>query len=85
MRIALVDVQTRPTAINKTMAGGYGTSSDYGGSSDGLLRLLQAIKRCGVRIPLIDLAYLAAVLGAQGHDVRIVYGREAPEADMYLV
>jgi radical SAM superfamily enzyme YgiQ (UPF0313 family) len=67
------------------MAGGYGTSSDYGGSRDGLMRILQIIKRCGVRIPLIDLAYLAAVLGAQGHDVRVIYGREAPEADLYLV
>ena len=85
MRITLVDVQTRPTAINKTMAGGYGTSSDYGGNRDGLLRVLQAMKRNGVRIPLIDLAYLAAVLRGQGHDVSVVYGREAPPADLYLV
>ena len=45
---------------------GYGTSSDYGGKSDRLLGMLQAIKRTGVRIPLIELAYLAAILRAQG-------------------
>ena len=52
MRIILLDVQSRKTAINKTMAGGYGTSSDYGEGKNPFVNILKRLKKDSVKIPL---------------------------------
>jgi len=85
MKIALLDVQTRKTAINKTMAGGYGTSSRYSDSKDFRITLLQKIKKRGVYLPLIDLAYHAAILKTRGYEVVVGWGNVVPEADIYII
>ena len=85
MRVALLDIQTRDSAVNKTMAGGYGTSSDYGDDGDARIRLLKQAKRNGVRIPLVEFAYLTAIFKDRGHDVVVSYGTQIPDADVYLV
>jgi radical SAM superfamily enzyme YgiQ (UPF0313 family) len=85
MKIALMDVQTRKTAINKTIAGGYGTSSKYSDSKDLRILFLQKFKKKGVYVPLIDLAYHAAIFKRRGYEVEVVYGNTIPEADIYII
>ena len=50
MRITLADIQTRPTAINKDLSGGYGTSSDFG--SGWLVGMMKRLKRNAVKLPI---------------------------------
>lgn len=83
MRITLVDVQTRKTAINKDLSGGFGTSSDFGNGLAGTL--LKKMKKHGVRLPVLAFGYLAAILRQQGHDVRFSTGASVPGTDLYLI
>jgi radical SAM superfamily enzyme YgiQ (UPF0313 family) len=85
MKIALLDIQTRETAINKTMAGGYGTSSKYSDSGNILIKILSKAKKKGVIIPLIDFAYLAAILKSQNNEIEVVHGNYLPKADIYII
>jgi len=84
MKICLFDVQTRPTAINKTMAGGYGTSSRYGDSPNILLKFLSLAKKKGVVVPLLAFGYLARIFRDQGHEVFLEHGQDVRPADLYL-
>jgi len=85
MKVALLDIQTRQTAINKTIAGGFGTSSRYSDSKDIRIVLLQKFKKKGVFVPLIELAYHAAIFKSKNYEVEVVYGNTIPEADVYII
>lgn len=87
MKIALLDVQTKDKAVNKTMAGGFGTTSSYNSKSNISLfvRLLEIAKKISVKIPLIELAYLAQIFKQKGHQVEISYSDTFAEADLYLI
>jgi hypothetical protein len=84
MKICLFDVQTRPTAINKTMAGGYGTSSRYGESPNPLLKFLSLAKKRGVVVPLLVFGYLARIFNDDDHEVILEHGQNTKQADLYL-
>ena len=84
MKICLFDVQTRSTAINKTMAGGYGTSSRYGDSPNFLLKFLSMAKKRGVIVPLLVFGYLTRIFTDQGHEVILEHGQSIKSADLYL-
>ncbi len=83
MRITLADIQTRPTAINKDLSGGYGTSSDFG--SSWFVGMMKRLKRNAVKLPVMTLGYLAGILRQRGHDVRFTQGELVPGTDLYLV
>lgn len=83
MRITLADIQTRPTAINKDLSGGYGTSSDFG--NGWAAWLVKRFKRNSVKLPVLMLGYLAAILRARGHEVRVTHGPPIPGTDLYLI
>jgi len=85
MKIALLDIQTRKTAINKTMAGGYGTASSFSCGNNILIKLLEAYKKGSIRIPLIEFAYIAAIFKNRGDEVVSVYGNDIPDADAYII
>ena len=53
MKVALLDIQTRQTAINKTIAGGYGTSSRYSDSKDIRIVFLQKFKKKNLFLILV--------------------------------
>lgn len=85
MKIALLDVQAHSMAINKTMAGGYGTSSNYGRDRNLLIRFLKSVKKAGVKTPLIELAYLGRIFEQRGHEVEVSYSGSIPDAELYIV
>lgn len=68
MRIALLDLRDpRDRVVDKTIAGGMGTASQYG---SGLLSgLLTHIKARAIRLLPYTVAYVAAILKEQGHEV----------------
>lgn len=85
MKIALLNIQTRDLAINKTMAGGYGTSSNYGDGRNLLTRILKSVKKKGVKIPLTEFAYLGRLFKQRGHKVEISCSKYIPDAELYLI
>ena len=85
MKIVLFDVQFRATAINKTNAGGYGTSSKFSESKNPLVQALIKAKKKGVVIPLPVFGYLTKIFRDQGHEVSITHGREIEKADIFIL
>ena len=67
MRFALIETRGKKFAVNKDQAGSFGTSTDAG---SGLFsKLLNKIKRNGVRTPVMSMAYMHSILKQEGHDV----------------
>lgn len=91
MKIVLFDVQSRSTAINKTMAGGYGTSSKFCEPKNILtpknilIHLIGKAKKKGVVIPLLTFGYLYRIFNDNGHDVSVVHGKKIYKADIYII
>jgi len=83
LKITLVDVRTRKTAINKDLAGGFGTASNYGKSLPS--RALAWIKRSSVRLPVLSLGYIAAILKEKGHEVDYSAGQFSKNTDLFLI
>ena len=59
-------------AMNKDLAGGLGTLSDFGGSFTS--KVLSFIKKKSVILPIISFAYIQAILKKKGHNVAYVEG-----------
>lgn len=72
MKIALVNVinPSKTGAMNKDLAGGMGTFSDFGDSFSS--KLISALKKRAVRIPVLSFAYLQAIFLQQGHEVNYI-------------
>lgn len=83
MRVALVDQKDpRDLVVDKTIAGGMGTATRYGGTL--LTRALTAVKSRAIRIAPYNVAYVAAILRRAGHDVHLSAGGEG-DADVAVV
>ncbi len=86
LKISIVDIQNNQLATNKTMAGGFGTSSAYSKTNNVILNTLQKIKSKSVRIPLLEFGYLAHIFESQGHSVDIVYSAQVDtKSDVFLI
>ncbi len=86
LKISIVDIQNHKLATNKTMAGGFGTSSAYSKTNNFLLNFLQKVKSKGVRIPLLEFGYLTHIFESQGHSVDIVYSEKVDtKSDVFLI
>lgn len=84
MKVALVNVKTRKGAINKDLSGGFGTSSDFGGSL--FSRLVGFVKKNSVHLPIVSSGYVAAQLKKRGYEVVYVEGMDCSEdIDVYLI
>src|SRR6516225_9265328 len=68
--------------VNKDYAGGYGTAFRVGSSWRS--RILEDIKRKGIKQPLMALGYLAAIFRRAGHDVQVLTN-ELPSGDTDLI
>lgn len=83
MRIALLDINLRKRGcINKDAAGGFGTATVVGNSFPA--RILELVKKKGVKLPLISLGYLAAIFKKAGHNVEYVTDK-IPNADLVII
>jgi len=81
--ICLADVRTRRGAVNKDLAGGFGTASSFGNSL--LMRAVERLKRGVIEIPIMSLGYLASILADRGHEVTFSQGAIPERADVCLV
>jgi len=68
MRLALIETRGKKLAVNKDLAGTFGTATDIGSGIFG--RMLNIIKRHGVRVPVLYLAYMYSIFKEEGHEVR---------------
>ena len=69
MRIVLADLRGRDGFVSKdTVAGGYGSRLRPFSKTTGLVSL---VKRRTHDVPSVQMAYLAAIAAAQGHDVQL--------------
>ncbi len=67
MRIALIETRGKGLAVNKDQAGTFGTATDAGRGIFG--KLINKVKRRGVRTPVIFLAYMYSIFVKEGHQV----------------
>lgn len=83
MRITLLDPKVRRTeCVNRDFMAGYGWAFHVGKSP--LARLIELVKKRGEKLPLMSFGYLAAVLHANGHEVR-VSSEEFADADLVIL
>jgi len=76
MRIALIETRGEKYAVNKDQAGSFGTATDVGKGF--FAKVVNRVKRRGVRTPVIFMAYMQAIFEKEGHDVRF-YDHEPHE------
>lgn len=65
MKVALVDVEGPGAVWNKDQAGSFGTRIQSGHSI--FSKFIDTLKRTGIRLPVLYLAYANAILRGQGH------------------
>jgi len=84
MHIALIDLKDpRDLVVDKTIAGGMGTATRYGkGTFGGILTRLKAQL---IRLLPYNVAYVAAILRAQGHSVAYRENLEALDFDLAIL
>jgi radical SAM superfamily enzyme YgiQ (UPF0313 family) len=70
LKIALIQVlnPASVSAMNKDLNGGFGTKDHYGNSFTS--KLLMLVKKKGIRLPVISLAYLQAIFKDRGSEVK---------------
>ena len=70
LKIALIHVVNAASisAMNKDLNGGFGTKDHYGKSLTS--KLLMRVKKKGIRLPIIGLAFLQAIFKEGGNEVR---------------
>lgn len=83
MKITLLDpISSKRGCLNKDVAGGFGTVTKVGNSLRG--KLLEYIKRKGVKLPHTSLGYLASIFIRKGHQVE--YKRNGiPDSDLVII
>jgi len=81
MKIALINVSDpdRKVAMNKDLAGGMGTFSNFGVSLTS--RLVSSMKKKSVKIPVLSYAYLQGIFKKQGHEVDYIECADVDEID----
>jgi len=83
MRVTLLNLEgPAGRCVNKDYAGGFGTAFRAGTSWRS--RLLEGVKKSGIKQPLMALGYLAAIFRRAGHDVEVLTNR-LPEGETDLV
>lgn len=84
MRVGLIDLKDpRHVVVDKTIAGGMGTATRYGeGWFNGLLT---AAKARAIRLLPYNVAYVAAILRAQGHTLSYHDAPHTPDYDLGVV
>lgn len=82
MKVTLVE-KTSDRAVNKDQMGGYGINTQVGNSF--FARWIMRQKKSIRNIPILSLAYLAAIFSRDGHEVMVFDGGEIPESDLFII
>lgn len=68
MRIALIETRGEKLAVNKDQAGTFGSALEAGDSV--FSKILNKVKRRGVRVPVVYIPYMYSIFEQFGHEVR---------------
>ncbi len=83
MKVALIEISSAGKFVNMDLAGGFGTASFSGTSM--LARVLMRIKASMIRLPVMQMGYLASILNAGGYEVAYSHGEAVKGAALYIV
>lgn len=82
MKIALIE-RTSTRNVNKDQMGGYGIDTRVGLSF--FARWIMLKKKNMRNIPVLNLAYMAAIFAKDGHSVRVMERDSIAEADLFVI
>ncbi|MBL7206063.1 MAG: radical SAM protein [Candidatus Aenigmarchaeota archaeon] len=83
MRITILNLLSdRREYINKDVMGGYGEVTKIGDSF--LAKLIEKKKKAGTNLPLLSLAYMAAIFSQNGHEVDFTTNT-TPDSDIVII
>jgi anaerobic magnesium-protoporphyrin IX monomethyl ester cyclase len=83
MKVALIETRGEKYAVNKDQAGGFGTSTDTGTGIFG--KIVNHVKRRGVRTPVLFLAYIHSIFEQEGHSVKFFDKKPNEEFDLIIM
>jgi len=74
VKIALLNVLNlqKKGALNKDLAGGFGTFSIFGSSTTS--KMISYAKKKSINLPIISFAFLQAILKEKGHEIQYIEG-----------
>ena len=84
MKITLLNaLSSREVCINKDTMGGYGSATKIGNSFTA--RLIESIKKSGVKLPIFVLGYIAAIFSNKGHVVEYKINEVPKDSDLVIM
>ena len=84
MKITLLNaLSSREECINKDTMGGYGSATKIGNSFTA--RLIESIKKSGVKLPIFVLGYIAAIFLNKGHIVEYKINEIPKDSDLVIM
>ena len=83
MKVILIETRGEKLAVNKDLAGTFGTATDTG--TGYFSRILNKIKKHGVRVPVVYMGYLYAIFEKYGHDVKFYDKIPDESADLVII
>jgi anaerobic magnesium-protoporphyrin IX monomethyl ester cyclase len=83
MKVALIETRGEKFAVNKDLAGTFGTSTDTG---TGIFsKILNKVKRKGVRVPVLYMGYMYSIFKNEGHYVKFFDSIPDEEFDLVIM
>ena len=83
MKVLLIETRGEKLAVNKDLAGTFGTSTDLGKGV--FARLVNKIKRRGVRVPVLYMGYLSSIFAKDNHNVKFFDKFPNEDADIVII
>jgi radical SAM superfamily enzyme YgiQ (UPF0313 family) len=83
MKVLLIETRGEKLAVNKDLAGTFGTSTDLGKGV--FARLVNRIKRRGVRVPVLYMGYLSSIFAKDDHNVKFFDKFPNEDADIAII
>ena len=83
MRVALIETRGEKLAVNKDQAGTFGSAMDAG---DGIFaKILNKMKRFGVRVPVVYMAYMYSIFKKENHEVNFYDKLPSNNPDLVII
>ncbi len=84
MKITLLSIDAeKKQCANKDVSGNFGTVTRIGKSIPA--KLIELSKKRGVNLPILSLAYAAAILSKNGHDVSFLQDKISKDSDLIII
>ena len=84
MKLTILNVKSaKAKTVNKDLAGGYGTGTHIGESIRA--KVIELLKRRGIKLPILAAGYIAAIFHDAGHQVEYRENEMPTDADLVLI